>query len=185
MRLGLVYLPPADVSFAITQYAQRIVSGLDVRMTVGPSALPHLSLLHLETDGTTVDPARIWADAIGALPTTIAFDIVALGLLPQDTPYFAPPAPPATTAWLMVACSERVRATERIAMALPSLAGIQVTTQNGDRFQPHLTIALWEGRATPHFEVDPDVVPRRDVEATLALGEIGPNGVYKWSLFAQ
>ena len=148
-------------------------------MVLGAQALAHLSLLHVEAplddDG---DAARLWSEASRALPAQISFDVLALGLLRYDTPYNAPAAPPATMAWLIAPCTEPLRRAERAAVALPSFAALACTTQNADAFQPHLTIAMWEGHAAPSFEPPADLLPSTGHTARLALGVIGANGTY-------
>jgi len=175
-RLGLVYLPTPEVSARIVRYAHALVTGLSARVVVGPAALPHLTLLHVETDRP---PAEVFAEARETVPARCRFGIGALGLLRYDTPYNAPPAPPGTMAWLMVPCSEALRAAERAACASPAFRGMTVTTGNGDTFQPHLTIAMWDGHEAPRTFAPPaDLLPCGDLEGTLALGVIGENGTF-------
>ncbi len=181
MRLGLVYLPSPEVSARCVRYAESLLEGLTPRMLVGPGALPHLSLLHVESE---LPPQRLFDEALGALPPRCTFDILALGLMPYDDPYNAPPASPATMAWLIVPCSASLRALERAAVALAVLRGLPITTGNGDDFQPHLTIATWEGRRAPLAFAPPvDLIPTKGLEGRLALGIIGANGVYERTLF--
>lgn len=150
-------------------------------MVVGPAARPHLSLLHVETE---LSAQRIFDEARAVLPTQCTFDVLSLGLLRYDASYNAPPAPPATMAWLMVPCSAMLRAAERAAVNLETLRGVPITTGNGDEFQPHLTIAMWEGHRAPlAFSPPIDLIPSKGVEGRLALGVIGANGVYERSLF--
>jgi hypothetical protein len=179
MRLGLVYLPSQDVSEQCVRYAASLVRGLRPRVVVGERALPHLSLLHAETDRS---PASLFAEARERMPLHCVFDVVSLGLLRYDTPYNAPPAPPATMAWLMVPCTEALRTAERAAVSLPGLRGVPITTGNGDDFQPHLTIAMWEGHTAPTAFEPADLVPKKGIRGTLAVGLIGPNGVYEKTL---
>ncbi len=179
MRLGLVYLPSPEVSDLCVRYAASLVKDLSPRVVVGAQALPHLSLLHAETDRS---PDSLFAEARAAIPAYCTFDVVSLGLLRYDTPYNAPPAAPATMAWLMVPCSEALRSAERAATALPGLSGVPITTGNGDDFQPHLTIAMWEGHTPPTTFEPAELIPKKGIHGTLALGVIGPNGVYTRTL---
>ena len=179
MRLGLVYLPSPEASDLCVRYAASLVRGLSARVVVGAWALPHLSLLHAETDRS---PDSLFAEARAAIPAYCTFDVVSLGLLRYDTPYNAPPAPPATMAWLMVPCSDALRSAERTAVALPGFVGVPITTGNGDDFQPHLTIAMWEGHTAPATFEPADLIPKKGIQGTLALGLIGPNGVYTRTL---
>jgi hypothetical protein len=190
MRLGLVYLPSPKISDLCVRYAASLVNDLSPRVVVGAQALPHLSLLHAETDRS---PDSLFAEARTAIPAYCTFDVVSLGLLRYDTPYNAPPAPvldrrgsapstPATMAWLMVPCSEALRSAERAAMELPGLSGVPITTGNGDDFQPHLTIAMWEGHTPPTTFEPAELIPKKGIQGTLALGAIGPNGVYTHTL---
>lgn len=180
MRLGLVYLPDVRASAAAVRCAEGLVAGRTPRVVLGPTRLPHITLLHLETE---IDPARLWADASG-LDARLSYRIRALDLLRYDTPYNAPPAPPATMAWLMVEGSPALLEAERRAMAMPSVAAAgRVTTANGERFVPHLTIAIWEGPPASTSAALPAELAETSFEARLALGVIGANGVYERSLF--
>lgn len=182
MRLGLVYLPPPALSARMVAYAASLVEGLSVRMLVGEGALPHLTLLHLETEAT---PHDLFAAAKNALPATCSFDVSALGLLRYDAPYNAEPAGPGTMAWLMVPCAPALRAAEQAAVALPAFRDIPITTGNGDAFQPHLTIAMWDDhRAPASFAPPADLIPLAGIVGTLALGVIGKNGTYERTLFS-
>ena len=182
MRLGLVYLPSPDVSRDCVAFAESLVTSVKPRMVIGPDALPHISLLHVETDNS---PQAIFEEAREVLPTSCSFDILGLGLLRYDTPYMAPAAGPGTMAWLVVPCTAGLRSAERVAVSLPVLRGILTTTGNGDDFQPHLTIAVWDGLVPPSSFAPPaTLVPSRGLEGRLALGAIGPNGVYMRTLFS-
>ena len=49
---------------------------------------------------------------------------------------------------------------------------------------PHVTLAIWEGLRGPETLTLPqDTVERDGVVGALALGVIGPNGVYERTLF--
>ena len=181
MRLGLVYLPSPEAREHCVRFARSLVEGLTPRVVVGEGALPHLSLLHAETERS---PERLFEEARERIALTCTFDVVSLGLLRYDAPYNAPPAVPATMAWLMVPCTEALRAAERAAVSLPGLTGETITTGNGDDFQPHLTIAMWEGHTAPVAFEPSDLIPRKGIPGTLALGLIGPNGVYEKTLFS-
>jgi len=147
---------------------------------LGPSARAHVTLVHVESEE---DPAVLWADAtLAGLPTTCPVDVLSLGLLRYDTPYNAPASSPATMAWLILPCSRALRDAEQRATSLPFVGRARVTTSNGDRFQPHVTLAIWDGE-TP---VEVPALPKElftTVSTRLALGVIGPNGVYERSLF--
>jgi 2'-5' RNA ligase len=179
MRLGLVLLPPPDIAQACVRYAEELVRGRRPRMVLGEGRAPHLTLLHAETD---VAPEQAWGEAIAVLAPTLRFDLLALGLLRYDTPYFAPAAPPATMAYLIVPTREELRAAEKAARTLSWAT--RVTTGNGARFQPHFTLAIWEGEEGPAaVRLPKDLIGRVDIEGRLALGVIGPNGVYAETLF--
>lgn len=177
MRLGLVYLPAAAASAAMVSFARDLVVGREARMVVGENALPHLTLLHVETDAS---PALLFEAAKAKLPARLRFDVVSLGLLRYDTPYNAEPAPPATMAWLLVPNTEALRAAERVSLGLPGFRNAEVTTGNGDAFVPHLTIAMWEGHLPPTtFDPTRDDVFTKGIEGALALGTIGKNGTFE------
>lgn len=179
MRVGLVYLPERTAASAYETLAGGLVVERRPRAVVGPAALPHLSLLHVETER---DPGELWTEARAAVPHVVDFGGLALGLLRYDTPYNAPPAPPATMAWLIVPCSRALRAAEQAALALPFVARAAVTTANEDRFQPHVTLAIWDGEPAPASHALPEEI-FATTQARLALGVIGPNGTYERSLF--
>lgn len=205
MRLGLVYLPEPDVSAACVAYARALVRERTPRMVVGPGALPHLTIVHVESaDAGRADGAdgaggeggeggpepiarALLERALAAgVPPTCTFDVQALGLLRYDAPYNVPlegASPgPATMAWLMVPCSAALRSAERAAVA--AVHPRPITTGNGDAFQPHMTIAMWEGHAGAPFEPPLELLPRAGVAGTLAVGLVGPNGTYVRTLAA-
>lgn len=175
MRLGLVVLPVGDAARACVDLAARLVEGRSARAVLGAAALPHVTLLHVESDA---DPAALWADA-QRLPRALRFEPIALGFLRYETPYNAPPAPLATMAWLIGACTPAMRAAEEAALALPFVRRSKVTTSQGDRFQPHVTLAIWDG-ASPS---SPTLPAFEAFDAPLALGVIAANGVYERTLF--
>jgi hypothetical protein len=179
VRLGLVLLPEQGASDACVRYARALALGRPARVVLGPGALPHVSLLHVETDE---DPAALWNEARAALDASYRLDVLALGMLRYDTPYNAPAASPATMAWLIVPCSSALRAAERTAISLPFVRRARVTTANGEIFQPHVTLAIWERETPPPVTVLPKEL-FTNIEARLALGVIGANGVYERSLF--
>lgn len=182
MRLGLVYLPDPSAAELTMRCARDLVEGRSTRVVVGERKLPHLTLVHLES---ARDPAILWAEASAALPPRLEYRVRALDLLRYDTPYNAPPAGPATMAYLMVERSPALLDAERRAMALPFVADgpDRVTTGNGERFVPHLTIAIWEGEREAESAPLPAELDGRTFASTLALGVIGANGVYERSLF--
>lgn len=187
MRLAIVLLPDAEGSAACTRYARELVAGHRPRVVLGPEALPHVTLVHVETDE---DPAIAWEETRRALPASLDLAFLALGLLRYDTPYNAPPADPATMAWLIVPCTSALRDAERAALGLAWVRRGAVTTSNEDAFQPHLTLAIWEGDGTAGTgagacALPRDVLGRVGVRAQLALGVIGANGAFQETLFAS
>lgn len=184
MRLGLVYLPERACAARWEALARALVVGRTPRIVLGPGRMAHVTLLHVETD---LDPATIWDEALSVLPARMPLPVQALGLLPYDVPYHAPPAPPATMAWLMIPCSSALRDAERRACALASVRRSVVTTGNGDAFQPHATIAIWDGPAAPSLPDDRlprDVLGAPACDGRLALGPIAANGVFTEVLFS-
>lgn len=182
MRLGLVLLPDEASSASCVRFAEMIVGDRTPRVVVGPEALPHITLLHIESDE---DPAMLWREAKDAIAPAFSLDVLALGLLRYDTPYNAPAADPATMAWLIIPCSRALREAEQIALGLPMVSRSRVTTGNGDLFQPHVTLAIWDGETPPYSAVLPfEVFGGKRMPARLALGEIGPNGTYRRTLFS-
>lgn len=180
MRLGLVLLPDASASEACVRFGASLVRDRTVRAVVGPDALPHVTLLHVESDD---DPAAFWEEAKEKIAPSFTLDVLALGLLRYDAPYNAPPATPATMAWLIIPCTRALREAEQAALALPFVARSRVTTGNGDAFQPHATLAIWDGQVAPHWTSLPtDVIGAARMKTHLALGVIGPNGTYQRTL---
>lgn len=177
MRLGLVVLPVGDAARACVELAGDLVAGRSARVTLGTGALPHVTLLHVETDR---DPAQLWEQA-RVLPRVLRVEPIALAFLRYDTPYNAPPAAPATMGWLIGACTPAMRAAEEAALALPFVRQARVTTSQGDRFQPHVTLAIWDGVAAS----SPTLPSFAPFDAPLALGVIGANGVYERTLFTS
>lgn len=174
-------LPEREASDACVQYAQKLVAGRAARAVLGPGALPHVTLLHVETDE---DPAVVWGEAREKLAHAYVVDFLCLGLLRYDTPYNAPPAPPGTMAWIIVPCSRALREAEQTARALPFAQRSGVTTHNDDRFQPHVTLAIWDVEKAPGTLVLPrELFGGSPIGARLALGVIGANGTYERSLF--
>lgn len=181
MRLGLVLLPDPVTSAACVRHAASLIEGRRVRVVVGPSALPHVSLLHVETED---DPAALWEQARVALPARLPLDLLAQAFLRYDEPYNAPPAPPGTMAWLIVPASPALRGAEQIALDLPFVRGSIVTTSNGARFQPHVTLAVWDDVVGPGtFGLPAGLVGARDVQTRLALGIMGPDGAHTRTIF--
>jgi hypothetical protein len=87
-------------------------------------------------------------------------------------------------AWLIVPATPALRAAEQTALDLAWVRRGRVTTANADRFQPHVTLAIWDGDPSPATAALPrDVLGRTGIEARLALGIIGANGVYERTLF--
>ncbi len=163
------------------QYASALAAGRVARAVVGPAALPHVTLLHVESDE---DPAAVWREAEAAIAHELPIELLCLGLLRYDTPYNAPAAPPGTMAWIIVPCTRALREAEQTARALPFARRANVTTSNDDRFQPHVTLAIWDGESAPGTAVLPkELFGGRSVRARLALGVIGANGTYERSLF--
>lgn len=178
MRLGLVYLPDEQTSTACVALSERLVHGGKARVVLGTAKLAHVTVLHVES---AEDPKTFWDEA-RALPSELPLSFVALAFLRYDTPYNAPPAPAATMAWLIVHPTMALRDVEQRALALPFVVRSEVTTGNGDRFQPHVTTAIWEGGIIALSEA-PELATRAFV-GRLALGVIGPNGVYERTLFS-
>lgn len=180
MRLGLVWLPPEPISARFCRFAEALTREKRPRIVVGPNKLPHLSLLHIETEES---PETFWQEAKAALPSTCPIELFSVGVLRYDTPYNAPAAEPASMAWLLAFCSPALRAVERASLALPSVARARLTTHNGDQFQPHFTIAIWEGVPGNIDPLPKDIADEARFDGRLALGVIGANGVYERTLF--
>lgn len=184
MRLGLVYLPDAASSEACVRLSSRLVERGVPRVTLGPGRLPHVSIVHVESDA---DPGLLWREAERALPKQLTMTFAALAFLPYTEPYNAAHAvlAPHHMAYLIVPCTSALRDAEAAALTLPEVSRTGTTTGNGDDFMPHVTAAIWEGQAPSDLlALSSDVVPRRGVVGSLALGVIGPNGVYERTVFA-
>jgi hypothetical protein len=183
MRLGLVVLPPAEIAAACVSYAESLTIGRDARMVLGKEKLPHVTLLHVESDE---DPAALFAEAQAVLPPTIALSFLSLGLLRYDTPYNAPmpvPARAATMAWLVIPCTSLLRAAEQRALGLPFVSRARLTTGNGDAFQPHMTLAIWNDETPPGaFSLPKTLLSAPPFACRLALGVVGANGTYERTL---
>lgn len=174
-------LPDHATSAAYVGFAESLVRDRVRRAVVGPEALPHVTLLHIESDE---DPAIFWREAEPVIPAAFSLDVLALGLLRYDTPYNAPAAERATMAWLIIALHRALREAEQTALGLPIVARSRVTTGNGDLFQPHVTLAIWDGETPPASSALPTEIFGRRITARLALGEIGANGTYRRTLFS-
>lgn len=167
MRLGLVLLFDDGFAAACVAYSAALVEGRTARMQLGEQALPHLSLLHADTDRP---PAEIWADASKRLEPEYTIETHSVALLPRDDA-------PGRMVYLIVPCTPALREAEARALALASLHGAPIPTRNGERFQPHFTVAIWEGpKSLATSELPVDVVPRTALVGRLALVEIGPHG---------
>ena len=87
-------------------------------------------------------------------------------------------------AWLLAYCSSRLRAIEQIALDLPSVQRARITTGNGEQFQPHFTLAIWDGSpGAVDVALPEEIAAEPRFDGRLALGRIGPNGVYEESFF--
>lgn len=171
MRVALVYLFESAVVDTCERVAERLCAGRSVLACVGRNAAPHLTLVHVEVPGNG-DLDTIWREAVRDLPALVTLEFLALGTLAYE------PAAGAM-AWVIVPCTPALRAAEQAALALPSLRGLPVMTQNGEHFQPHLTLAIWQGSTAPQpIELPRELLPRQGVVGRLALGEIGPHGTY-------
>lgn len=158
-----------DEAFATAceRYASTLVHEREVLACLGPAAMPHLSLLHVDTERS---PEQIWADATSALEPTYTIESHSLSLLPYQGEL-------GRMAYLIVPCTPALRRAEERALQLPSLRDAPVATRNGERFQPHLTLAIWAGPApVATTELAADVVPREGIQGRLALVEIGNHG---------
>ncbi|MEI2616642.1 MAG: hypothetical protein V9F06_03230 [Thermomicrobiales bacterium] len=188
MRLGLVYLPDPESMARCVALSESLARGQKARVVLGDGRVPHVTLLHVETNGAGAAEA-LWREAVASLPKAMLMSFRALAFLRYDRPYNAPDnapdgAPPATMAYLIVPCTKALREAEERALSLPFVRGVTVTTGNGERFMPHVTLAIWEGLRGPETLTLPqDTVERDGVVGALALGVIGPNGVYERTLF--
>jgi hypothetical protein len=183
MRLGLVYLPEESGREACVRFGKSIVGERTPRAVVGADALPHVSLVHVESDE---EPEVLWREAKASIAPVVALDVLALGLLRYDTPYNAPPAAGgATMAWLVIPCSPALREAERGAVGLPFVLRAGATTYNGDLYQPHVTLAIWDGDLAPRGRELPQDLFGKRMTARLALGVIGPDGTYVRSLYTN
>lgn len=182
MRLGLVYLPDATSSDACVTLSEALVRSVRPRVTLGRDGQPHVTLLHIETD---VDPAACWRAFAERVPHEATMAFAALAFLRYDVAYNAPPATlPGTMAYLIVPCTTELRAAEERALECDVVRASRVTTGNGVRFMPHVTVAIWDGECVPSDVVlSPTVVGRAGVIGRLALGAIGPNGAYERTFF--
>lgn len=166
VRLGLVLLFDDDFGAACVAYSAALLRERSAIMQLGEQALPHVSLLHADTDRA---PAEIWADASRHLEAEYTLETHSVALLPHGDS--------GRMAYLIVPCTPALRAAEVRALALESLQDAPIATRNGDSFQPHFTVAIWEGRdSIATTELPADVVPRTALVGRLALVEIGPHG---------
>ena len=76
MRLAIVLLPDAEASAACTRYACELAAGHRPRVVLGPEALPHVKLVHVET---AEDPASAWEETRRALPASLPLGFVSEG----------------------------------------------------------------------------------------------------------
>ena len=183
MRLGLVLLPEPSVSEACIATSRALVAARSARVVLDATrALAHVSILHVELD--RCDPAAAWAETEASLPREAELSGMSLALLPYTAPYNAPHDPrTATMAYLIVPCTAALRAMEERALGLEWVRAGRVTTGNGDRFQPHVTLAIWDGAVWPaRDDLAAPLARRGPFRARLALGVIGENGVYRETL---
>lgn len=180
MRFGLVFVPEEDVRLACEELSARLVNGARPRATLGAGALTHITLAHFETP---LAPSELWSTLRAKLPATMVVDFQGLALLAYDRPYNAPHRDEVgVIGWLCVLLSEELRRAEREAVAALSMLEGTITTRNGRFYNPHVTLAVWDGSGDVAGALAHPLVSRTGVACRLSLGRVGENGVLE-SLF--
>jgi hypothetical protein len=143
---------------------------------LGDGALAHISLVHVKTD---VDPRTAFEDAQETLGDEFEVSLGPLTLAPYPRGYNAPdPQKPGVVAGLTVTTSEELRDLEKAALALQWVEDGEITTRNGRRFWPHITLGTMDS-VPAQVPLPADLLDRDHIATRLAIGPIGPHGIFE------
>lgn len=174
MPYGAILLPNESAAEALVRFSQKIGESVRPLLTLGRSAPPHVTLLHV--DGEFEAAKRWWASVVEEIPPTIEIKTRTLGFaLIEAGNYYVPEG------GVYVGC-EAVRhpALDRAhgqALGAAHDCGLEIVSAAGDEYNPHITMAILDRMPVANLDALLDVVPR-DFSGSVAFGELGPYGTF-------
>jgi 2'-5' RNA ligase len=175
MAYGVVLLPGARISEALTELARAIGHGARPLHHLGDQAPPHVSVLHLDApDDRAVEQAPEIAAYAAAHPRTLTVKVIGLLYVPVPAgDYYVPTG--GTYFGVEIVRRPDLDALHREYLGFAAERGLTTLGAVGADYRPHVTLGVAEVQpALPPL----DMMPLGEFEVTLAHGPIGPYGTF-------
>jgi hypothetical protein len=171
MAYGVVLLPDARTTRALTELAQAIGHGARPLHQLGGHAPPHVSVLHLDVPD---ERATEIAEHAAAHPRRIAVKVIGLLYVPVPKgDYYVPTG--GTYFGVEIVRRPDLDALHRRYLDFAAARGMTPLGAVGADYRPHITLGVTEVQpALPPL----DMVPLGELDLTLAHGPIGPYGSF-------
>jgi hypothetical protein len=171
MAYGVVLLPDAGTSRALTDLSHAIGRGARPIHQLGDHAPPHVSVLHVDVPD---DRAAEIADYAAANPVRLTVKVIGLLYVPVPKgDYYVPTG--GISYGVEIVRRPDLDALHRDYLDFAATRGMAPLGAVGADYRPHITLGVTEVQPTlPPL----DLLPLGDLEVTLASGPLGPFGTF-------
>lgn len=171
MAYGVVLLPDARITGALTELSHAVGHGAQPLHQLGDHAPPHVSVLHLDVPE---DGAHEVAARVAAHPVRITVKVSGLLYVPVPPgDYYVPTG--GTYFGVEIVRRPDLDALHREYLDFASSHGVTTLGAVGTDYRPHITLGVTKVQpALPPL----DMMPLGELVLTLASGPIGPYGTF-------
>lgn len=155
----------SGLSSLITAFSRRISLGLATDYVVGPEAVPHVTVLKLNTPSSRA--AEVWQKLLPSLPPRLSLRFDGLRMLPSK----------GGDVWMEISVARSAELQLLQEMASRHLHDYGLRGGIGDLWRPHVTLLhSVDGRLPADLSLEKSLLMAEDVVATPTLGKDIPPG---------
>jgi len=168
MKINFALLLDEPTASECKNLSDEIVKVYNSPVVLGPRSLPHVTILQTECEEEELE--SIWMKSKSVMQPKYLLNLAGLTLLPSST----------GRVWveIQVLTSEAILGLQRLLLDLDVFTDRKVFNAVGNKFRPHITLALLEAKPTQGIPLPYSPLRNSDVVAIPSIGLVGDNYTY-------
>jgi 2'-5' RNA ligase len=174
MAYGIILTPPADISDRLVDFAAQVTSFSTPISSVGPHAVPHLTLAHIQSDFDVA--TRWWREVTKIVPSVLPVQLVGLMFSPISTGNYYVPEGGIYFGLEAIRSSILNEAHQRILTVAREL-GIRPLGAIDEEYRPHVTLGVLTRFSPRKVELSSNIVKAK-FDGKLKFGKLRQYGTF-------